>query len=610
MMSASAPSIPTEDALPGRYAAALRGVAVVAYLEAELDALEAPLRRAPHWRPSTGLLAQIGWSRERIRWLAERLERRLVVAIVGPSGAGKSTLLNALAGRSLSPVGLTRPTTRQVVVYARSLADADELQASLGDAAVRVEIDAHAPGLEHLVFVDTPDTNTLPENQELLTRLLPQVDVLVPVFSALNPRLLDNIAFLRSTVQHLPTGAVFSVLNWADRVPQTELQKVIVPDVRRLVSQEWGLAEPQVFVVSARASLSDVTYSEDEQPLHGWNEFSQLRARLLQELNRSVHLADQRLAHAERLLALVKEAGRVSLASARASLIDARPALVGLATAVESRLQQTALVSFRTSSAGLDTALYARLAARWWGPVGWLVAAWSLLLRVIETIGRTVRRPRGGTMSSVLTGVVGLLDQSLPAGDSLRPAVHPEPAVTSASAAALSARTAVSAPLEEAGSLILEQWPPIADAMVRAGYDPHVRDLAPWKDWLVQRAGVRLAAARTQQHESARRTMRVLSAWPTQLLANAPILSLLGWVCYQTISRFLEERYLPADYFRHAGIVALLVWLASFVAFQAVVSLAMRASSAAQVRIGIHSLELGPWHSELEALEALRQACE
>jgi predicted GTPase len=42
------------------------------------------------------------------------LDAPLVVVVLGSTGSGKSSLFNALAGESLSEVGVLRPTTRVV----------------------------------------------------------------------------------------------------------------------------------------------------------------------------------------------------------------------------------------------------------------------------------------------------------------------------------------------------------------------------------------------------------------------------------------------------------------------------------------------------------------
>ncbi|MFO7696532.1 MAG: GTPase, partial [Anaerolineae bacterium] len=155
--------------------AALARVASLARLSGELDRLDALLVRLPLWEPAGELKAEVSWVRGQLERLAEAWDRRLVVAIVGPSGAGKSTLLNALAGRALSSVGLERPTTRQVVAFVPSEDDARWLELTLGESHVQVTVAQDAPGLAHLILLDTPDTNTVPENQALLERTLEHV---------------------------------------------------------------------------------------------------------------------------------------------------------------------------------------------------------------------------------------------------------------------------------------------------------------------------------------------------------------------------------------------------------------------------------------------------
>ena len=126
---------------PGE-ALAMRSAGALAYVEAELDGLRQALTDLPDWAPSRMLLAEAAWLRERLGEIAAAWERKLVVAIAGPSGAGKSTLLNALAGRELSPTGLRRPTTREVVLYVGARSDADPLLDHLGEGAAQVHVAA------------------------------------------------------------------------------------------------------------------------------------------------------------------------------------------------------------------------------------------------------------------------------------------------------------------------------------------------------------------------------------------------------------------------------------------------------------------------------------
>ena len=81
--------------------------------------LQERLERIPLWQPGAILARQAAEARRMISGMQERLDGHLVATLIGPSGAGKSTIFNALAGSDdLSPVGLQRPTTRDLVVLA------------------------------------------------------------------------------------------------------------------------------------------------------------------------------------------------------------------------------------------------------------------------------------------------------------------------------------------------------------------------------------------------------------------------------------------------------------------------------------------------------------
>jgi energy-coupling factor transporter ATP-binding protein EcfA2 len=558
----------------GRDALTMRGAAALAYAEAALDALEGTLAGAPDWRPGRALRAEVAWCRERLGELTEAWGSKLVVAIVGPSGAGKSTLLNALAGRELSPTGRTRPTTREVVVYAAAEADAAGLVAQCGAERVRVATDGRAAALEYLILVDTPDTNTLPENQALLRCALERADLLLAVLPAHNPRMHDNITFLRPYVQQLPADAVVPVLNMVDRVPEAELANSVAPDARRAVAQEWGLDGARVYLVAARAvAPGGEPYPADERPLHGVNEFAALRDFVFAALNRAEQVVDRRLARVERLLDLLHEHGRATLAARRQALAAAAERLRDLGQQGEDLLAEAAAVR-QPGGVDVHAALYGLLAGRWWGPVGWLVAAWALVLRVAAFLGRPSRW--------------------------FRPA-EPSPGATEGPAATW-------APALE--GLYARGWPPVADLLVRGGFDPTVRQADAWGQWVRERARVeveRWSEALTAHLDA---LAQRLSAWPLQVVLNAPSLGLIGWIAYDVLARFWQGRYLPADYFRHAGIAVLLTWALSFLVFQVIVAVALRAPlrrGVVPALAGPAPAALGPLEGQLQALAALEQ---
>ena len=554
---------------------AMRGAAALAYAEAELDTLDGILSGAPDWRPGRALHAEVAWCRDRLAELSASWGAKLVVAIVGPSGAGKSTLLNALAGRELSPTGRTRPTTREVVVYAATEADADGLAQHCGPERVRVATDRRAAALEHLILVDTPDTNTLPENQTLLRCALERADLLLAVLPAHNPRMHDNIAFLKPYVQHLPADSVVPVLNMVDRVPEAELANSVAPDARRAVEIEWGLDGARVYLVSARGAAPEGDpFPADERPLHAVNEFEALRALVYESLNRAEQVVDRRLARVDRLLDLLHAHSRAALAARREALAEAEERLRDLGRQGEALLVEAA-AGRRPGGMDVHASLYGLLAGRWWGPVGWLVAAWALVLRFAALLSRPSRWFRPS-------------DEFLGASE---------------------LQAAQWAPALE--GLYARGWPPAADLLVRGGFDPAVREAEAWSQWVRERAHAE--ADRWSDAFGARLDALAhrLAAWPLQVLLNAPSLGLIVWIAYDVVARFWQGRYLPADYFRHAGIAVLLAWALGFLLLQVIVAFALRAPlrrGVARALAGTPSATLGPLEGQLRALASLEQA--
>ena len=148
--------------LSNRQTAALKAFGKIESYKNDLNMLGSTLGGLSMWMPATALKKQCDEAIRMINDIAERFDRKLVVTIVGPCGAGKSTLLNALVGvDDLSPAGHQRPTTGHVIVFSSDLQDADQLVTGLGSESVEVKSNPAAATLEHVLIIDTPDTDSM-----------------------------------------------------------------------------------------------------------------------------------------------------------------------------------------------------------------------------------------------------------------------------------------------------------------------------------------------------------------------------------------------------------------------------------------------------------------
>ncbi|QVL34413.1 50S ribosome-binding GTPase [Telmatocola sphagniphila] len=109
----------------------------------------------------------------------ERLS--LVIAFMGGTGVGKSSLLNALAGSPIAASSVTRPTTREPVVYYHHSLRPENLDPALRHCRL---VSHDREKLHEKILVDTPDldSNDL-ENRERLLAILPIADIVLYVGS-------------------------------------------------------------------------------------------------------------------------------------------------------------------------------------------------------------------------------------------------------------------------------------------------------------------------------------------------------------------------------------------------------------------------------------------
>jgi len=198
--------------------------------------------------------------------IAERLgiaPDAYVLALVGGTGVGKSSIVNALAGATVTPAGVRRPTTARAVAWVPSGDDgSDGAGAAAADPREQPllrRLDAEivrsgsGAGLGNVVVLDLPDIDSLePGHRAAVEAVLPKVDVVAWVTDP--EKYADAVfhdTFLRDWLPRLDRQIV--ILNKADRL-STEATRSVGGDLAGVLRREvpsLGAGAPRVITTSA-----------------------------------------------------------------------------------------------------------------------------------------------------------------------------------------------------------------------------------------------------------------------------------------------------------------------------------------------------------------------
>jgi len=186
----------------------------------------------------------------------------LLFVVVGEVKAGKSSLLNALFGQEFAKVDVL-PATDRVYIF-RYGAEEKSIVASpqLTERYLPIAF------LHDFNVVDTPGTNTMvPEHQTITESFIPRADLVLFVFSIVNPWSQSAWDLLNFVQKKWLKNVVF-VLQQADLREPAEID-VIHRHLQDTAMHKLGFTPP-IFPVSARKALLARTTGVDKERL--WQE--------------------------------------------------------------------------------------------------------------------------------------------------------------------------------------------------------------------------------------------------------------------------------------------------------------------------------------------------
>ena len=545
--------------LPTRQTATLKALGKIEGFKNDLNMLRSTLADLSLWLPAIPLQKQCDEALRMVDSIAERFERKLVVTIVGPCGAGKSTLLNALAGiDDLSPAGHQRPTTGHVIIFSSDTQNAEQLVANLGSDSVEVKSSPAAELLEHVLIIDTPDTDSMAyrKHSALVREAITRSDMLICVFDSENPKRKDHVDFLAPYIRKFNGESLVSVINKCDRQDEAELKKRILPDFSAYIQEAWQTSVDRTLCISAWRHLKEPQWDQTASPKHNFDQFEELQNLIFDSINRAGYVVDRRLENARSLRDFIfDEVGR-EVAGYSTSLVTAKQKI--LEAERKSFLEAVSAMKNDDSRQlfGIGLMVYQKLAQRWVGPMGWMIAIWARLLIFGTGMAALLRFGRP------VTQIMGMISAWRHFKES-----------KSATADARNVER-VGAGLRTYRLTTMSNWPDIAESLIGGGFSGAVRrveDALPDGETLNEKlAGIWSGTLESEIERVSRRLSGIL----LQIVFNLPAFGILVYSGWITVKGFLWGEYLAGAFFLHALWSIGIILLLSFFIFQACVRLA------------------------------------
>ena len=211
--------------------------------------------------------------------LVNSLKDPFVFVVVGEVNVGKSTLLNALFGAEFSRTGIM-PTTDKIYFFKHGIAEKRvPITRTLEEVFVPIDF------LKDFHVVDTPGTNSVEtEHQEITERFVPASDLVIFVFSAINPWGNSTWQFLERVHKHWMRHVIF-VLGQCDLRTEEEVA-AILDYMRNLCRQRFGREFP-IFPVSAKSAFLSRSSGIDRERLFASSGFPKLEEHISKSMGAS-----------------------------------------------------------------------------------------------------------------------------------------------------------------------------------------------------------------------------------------------------------------------------------------------------------------------------------